>query len=226
MELLSPNSRPRFALSADAVTRVFGDTIALWDINIDCRSGDLLAIHGANGSGKSTLLRIVAGVTMPTRGAVRWTSDVPGSWPRIGLLGHATHLFDDLTAIENVVLSAGLAGRDAAPAIALLGQLGVEPFAGRRAAGLSAGTRRRVGLARALATDPDVLLVDEPFAGLDENASELVRRVLQQARDEGRIVAIATHDGGQSQFIATRTVELDGGRIRDMRPAPTQAVAT
>lgn len=226
MASLHPVPRPHFAVRAAAVTKVFGDTIALWDINIDCGSGGLLAIHGANGSGKSTLLRIVAGLAAPTRGRISWTSDLPGSRPRIALLAHSSHLFAELTAIENVALAARLARRDEAVAIDLLGRLGVEPYAGRKARDLSAGTRRRVGLARALATDPDALLVDEPFAGLDERAGDLVGRVLAEARDEGRVVVLATHDGMRSRFIATRTLRLDAGRIRDARLAPTEALAT
>lgn len=218
--------RPRFAVRAAAVTKVFGDTIALWGISVDCGSGDLLAVHGANGSGKSTLLRILAGLAAPTRGRLAWTSDAPGIGPRIGLLGHANHLFDELTAIENVALAARLARRDDAIAMDLLGRLGVAPHAARLARDLSAGTRRRVGLARVLATDPDAVLVDEPFAGLDERARDLVGRVLAEARDEGRVVVVATHDDSRSRVIATSTIRLDAGRIRDACPAIAEAAAT
>ena len=222
---LPPVPRPHFAFRAAAVTKLFGDTIALWGVSIDCGSGGLLAVHGANGSGKSTLLRIVGGLTASTRGRVAWTSDAPGRRPRIALLGHASHLFDELTAIENVSLAARLAGRDNAIAIDLLGRLGVDQYGARRAGSLSAGTRRRVGLARVLATDPDVLLVDEPFAGLDERAGDLVGRVLAAARDEARVVVIATHDDARSRFIATQTVELEAGRIRRAEPIATEALA-
>lgn len=225
MQLLSHAPRPRFVLHASGVTKVFGDTIALWDVNVECASGGLLAIHGANGSGKSTLLRIVAGLVAPTRGHVAWTSNTPVSGARIGLLGHASHLFDQLTAIENVALAARLAGRDEAIAIDLLSRLGVDQYGARRAGSLSAGSRRRVGIARALATDPDVLLVDEPFAGLDEAAADLVGRVLAEARDEARVVVIATHDGARSRFIATHAIELEAGRTRRAEPIATGALA-
>lgn len=212
----SPQSRPRPHVSfrATAITRVFGETVALWDVDLDGRTGELIAVHGANGSGKSTLLRIIAGLVSATRGWVAWTTTSPGTRPRIGLLGHSTHLFDELTAIENVVLAARLSGGDEAVAIDLLGRLGVGEHGARRAGALSAGTRRRVGLARALATDPDVLLVDEPFAGLDQPAADLVGRVLADARDAGRLVLIATHDDTRSRSIATGIVRLEEGRIR------------
>lgn len=212
--MLRPAPRPNVSLRAAAVTRVFGDTVALWDVDLDARSGDLVAVHGANGSGKTTLLGIVAGLVTPTRGTVAWTTDVPGTRPRLGLLGHASHLFDELTAIENVALAARLARRDEALAVDRLGRLGVGPWGARRVGSLSAGTRRRVGLARVLATEPDVLLIDEPFAGLDRSAADLAGQALTEARDHGTLVVIATHDDTRSRFIATASMWLDAGRLR------------
>lgn len=226
MESLQPASRPHVSFRAAAVTKVFGDTIALWDVDLEGRSGDLVAVLGANGSGKTTLVRIIAGLAAPTRGRIAWTTDAPGTRPRVGLLGHSSHLFDELTAIENVALAARLARRDEAVAIDLLDRLAVGQYGGRRTSGLSAGTRRRVGLARVLATDPDVLLVDEPFAGLDRPAASLVERVLAETRDEGRIVLIATHDDDRSRSIATTTVRLEAGRIRRIPGPATAATAT
>jgi zinc/manganese transport system ATP-binding protein len=218
--------RPRFAFRVAAVTKVFGDTLALWDVTLDAGPGDLVAIHGANGSGKTTLLGIIAGVVTPTRGTVAWTTDTPGTRPRLGLLGHASHLFDELTAIENVALAARLARRDEVIAIDLLGRLGVAQWGARRVEGLSAGTRRRVGLARVLATEPDVLLIDEPFAGLDQSAADLVGRALAEARDDGTAVVIATHDDTRSRFIATTSMWLDAGRLRPTANRAREAMTT
>lgn len=226
MQALRSTPRPHVSFRAAAVTKVFGDTIALWDVNLDGRSGELVAIHGANGSGKTTLLRILAGLVAPTQGRVGWTTDRPEERPRIGLLGHASHLFDELTAIENVALAARLARRDEAVAVDLLGRLGIAHSGARRTSGLSAGTRRRVGLARVLATDPDVLLVDEPFAGLDQAAADLVGRTLAEERDIGRAVVIATHDDGRSRLIATTAAWLEAGRLRPIRDAVLEAQAT
>lgn len=226
MELLQPVPHPHVSFRAAGLTKVFGETVALWGVDLDGRSGELIAVHGANGSGKTTLLRMIAGLVAPTRGRVAWTTTSPGTRPRIGLLGHATHLFDELTAIENVALAARLAGCDQAVAIDLLGRLGVARSGGRPAATLSAGTRRRVGLARALATDPDVLVVDEPFAGLDRPAADLVRRVLAEALDSRRLVVIATHDDARSRSIATSIVRLEEGRIRRETASTVEARAT
>lgn len=208
-------SRPTVGFRATALTKVFRATVAVWDVDLEGRSGDLLAVHGPNGSGKTTLLRIVAGLVTPTRGRVSWTAaGGRATRPRIAVLGHATHLFDDLTALENVVLAARLARGHERRAIDLLDLLGLAAIAHHRVASLSAGTRRRVGLARAVATDPDVVIVDEPFAGLDERAADRVGQLLTQLRDEGRLVVIASHDDARSRSIATGTVWLDGGRVR------------
>lgn len=215
MESLRLTPRPHTLLRASNVTKVFGETVALWDVTLDARSGDLIAVHGANGSGKSTLLRILAGLMAPTRGRVTQATDDPTTRPRVAYLGHATHLFDELTAIENVVLTARLARRDPEVAAMLLDRLGVIDHGGRLVATLSAGTRRRVGLARVLATDPNIVLVDEPLAGLDANAADIVGRALAQARDEGRLVIVATHDQARTEVLASRVLRLEQGRVRE-----------
>lgn len=213
MQTLRPDPRPSITFRAASITKVFGDTIALWDVDLEGRTGDLITVLGANGSGKSTLLRIIAGLITPSGGQVAWTTDHPGRGPRIGLLGHANHLFEELTPIENVTMAARLARRDATQALDLLGRLGVAHAGARRTGDLSAGTRRRIGLARVLATDPDVLLVDEPFAGLDRAAADLVGEALADSRDVGRMVVIATHDDTRSRRLTTFEARLDAGRV-------------
>lgn len=217
MEALTSLARPQFSFRAAAITKIFGETVALWQVDLHARSGELLAVHGANASGKTTLLRIIAGLTAPTRGGVTWATP-PGRRPRVAMVGHATHLFDRLSPLENVALAARLARRDEAVAVGLLAALGVGRFGARPVQGLSAGTRRRVGLARAVATDPDVLVVDEPFAGLDPEAAELVGRLLASLRDEGRLLVVASHDDSRTRLLATRSAWIEGGRVNG-RPA-------
>ena len=193
---------------------MFGETVALWGVDLAGRSGEVIAIGGANGSGKTTLLRIIAGLLVPSSGRVAWTTTSAGSRPRLGLLGHATQLFDELTAAENVRLAARLAGRDEATALGMLDKLCVASYSGRWVGTLSTGIRRRVGLARMLATEPDVLLLDEPFAALDEAAADSVAGMLSEAANEGRVVVVASHDAARSVRIATFRFRLDQGRIR------------
>ena len=213
VEALPTAPRAQFSFRAASISKLFGETVALWDVDLAGSSGGLVAVPGGNASGKSTLLRLVAGVLAPTRGRVAWTTP-PGIVPRIALLGHGAHLFEELTVLENVSLAARLAGRGDERALVLVERVGAAEFAGRRVAGLSAGTRRRVGLARALAADPDVLLVDEPWAGLDAVNADIVGGLLGDLRAQGRLVVIASHDDARSRHIATTSVWLEAGRLR------------
>lgn len=214
MHAVSLNRDSTVSIRARSVTKLFGETAALWEIDLDARSGELISVLGGNGSGKSTLLKILAGTLAPTRGTILTSGNPHPDRTIVGLVGHATHLFEDLTALENVELAAGLAHRRRDGALEQLELLGVATHADRRVGDLSAGTRRRVGLARVLVTDPDVILVDEPFAGLDNAAADRVVQALAVARDLGRLVVIATHDNQRSRSIATRSLILDRGRVR------------
>lgn len=207
--------RPSLGLRVAGLRRVFGTTVALWDVDLTARSHDLVAISGPNGSGKSTLLRLLAGLVAPSAGRIVWTREAHGrevdGEPRIAYVGHADHLFEELSPLENVTLSARLARRDPAAAAAWLGRLGLAAVASRRVAGLSAGTRRRVALARALAAGPDALLLDEPTTSLDVASADTAVAVLEDARREGLMVIVAAHDALLRVLPATRHVELAGG---------------
>ncbi len=197
--------RPTIHLSLRAVTRLFGETIALRDVDLSVRSPGIVVVHGPNGSGKSTLLQLIAGLLQPTAGVLEWRSD---RRPRIALLTHATHLVDALSARENLDLARRIARRPSADVDDLLALLGLAHHANRPVRSLSVGTRRRCGLARALITDPDVLVVDEPFAALDRAACGLVRDVLDRARTDGRLVVIATHDEAAGGLVADQVLDL------------------
>ncbi len=212
MHSVSDTSRPEISLRATNLTKLYGETVALWNVDLAARGGELVAVLGPNASGKTTLLRILAGLTAPTGGRISWSGSSTGR-PRIAYVGHATHLFEALTPLENLELAARLAGRDPRLAVELLGRLGIESSAGRRCGGLSAGTLRRVALARALATAPDALILDEPFASLDGAAADVVVEVLAGAGRDGRLVVVATHDDARSRILATKSVWLSGGRV-------------
>ncbi len=207
------------ALVGRGLSRVFGRTVALRRVDVDARSGDLLAIHGPNASGKSTLLQVIGGLLPPTAGTATWVRGPGGQRPRIAVVGHRTHLLAELTALENVRLAARLARRGTIAPVEWLERLGVAAVAGSRVGQLSAGSRRRVGLARALATEPDVVIVDEPFAGLDEAAADRVAAALVACREARRLVVIATHDDAKTRGMATRALWLAEGMVaRTARP--------
>lgn len=204
--------RSSLRLSAEGITRLFGETVALWDVSLTAGSGELLEIVGPNGSGKSTLLRILAGLLHPDRGRVQWVS--ADARPRIDYVGHQTQLFGGLTVSETFELAARIPGSGAQRASTIRDQLGLSALGQARVASLSAGMRRRLALARALMSGGQVLIVDEPFASLDPGASAVVAAALIEHRQRGGLVLISGHLPAPSLDGASRTVALGsvGGR--------------
>ena len=213
MQPVAARARPGFGMSASALTKVYGETVALWQVDLWATSRDVIAIHGPNGSGKSTLLRVLAGLTATTRGSVVWTAPAGAGRPRIAFVGHAGHLYEALSPLENLHLAARLSRTDADRIPFVIDRLGLVEAAAVQCQRLSAGTLRRVAIARATAIDPDVLLIDEPFAAQDRAAANLVSTLLSELAGEGRLVIVASHDDARSQAVATRIVFLDGGQI-------------
>lgn len=213
MELVSATQRPPFGMAAAGITKLFGETVALWSVDLRAASRELVAIHGPNASGKSTLLRIVAGLMAPTRGRVTWAAAASDWRPRVAFVGHAGHLYEALTPLENLDLAARLARAEAPDIPSVVDRLGLAAFSATRCGELSAGTARRVAIGRAVATDPDVMLVDEPFAAQDRPSAELVAALLADLAHEGRLVIIASHDDARSRSIATRNLSLEAGQV-------------
>jgi heme exporter protein A len=204
------------AIALSGVTRVFGALPAIVRIDLTVERGEIVLLRGPNGAGKSTLLRVVATALSPTYGSgsvlgfdlVRRRDDIRR---RVELLGHRTRLYEDLTATENLTFAAAMYGIRG-EVVAALERVGLADVARERVRGFSQGMRQRLAVARALLRHPDVLLLDEPYAGLDKQARDLVDDTARAARQEGRTVVVATHDvtrGG----LATRVVAMDQGRI-------------
>jgi len=199
------------------VTRVFGAAPGLVRASLTVQRGDLLLVRGPNGAGKSTLLRVIATALAPTYG----TGEVLGFdlardrdeiRRRTELLGHRTRLYEDLTAAENLRFACAMHGVAPSGVSGALGRVGLAEVAGERVSGFSQGMRQRVALARALLRRPELLLLDEPYAGLDAEAKDVVDEAIAEALAEGRTVVLATHDlqrGGS----AARTIAMDQGRI-------------
>jgi len=199
------------------VTRVFGVAPAVVRVDLRVDRGDVVLVRGPNGAGKSTLLRIVATSLSPTYGSgavlgfdlLRDRTEIRH---RIELLGHRTRLYEDLTAAENLRFTCAVYGLDVSVVPEALERVGLRDAADERVQGFSQGMRQRVAVARALIRRPELLLLDEPYAGLDAIAKQLVDDVIVEASAEGRTVILATHDpaGGA---MAVRTVRMEAGRI-------------
>jgi heme exporter protein A len=199
------------------VTRVFGLVPALVRADLAVERGETLLIRGPNGAGKTTLLRVIATALSPTYGTgsvlgfdlTRGREEIRR---RTELLGHRTRLYGDLTAGENLRFACRLHGLDPAGVEGALERTGLGRTSRERVRGYSHGMRQRVALARALLRAPEVLLLDEPYAGLDSEAKNLVDDMITEARSEGRTVLLATHDPSRGT-IASRTVSMEGGRV-------------
>lgn len=221
-------SRARAAESEDVVplvargiTKRFGHRLVLKGINLALGHGERLAIFGPNGAGKSTLLRILATVASPTSGEVTLDGVSPDSDPlearrRIGVISHHSYLYDDLTARENLRFYGrmydvpGLEARVAE----LAGQVGLTARLEDRVGTFSHGMQQRLAMARAVLHDPEVLLLDEPEAGLDQDALRLLESLLGEPESGRRRAAvIVTHYLDLGLALSDRVAILVGGRF-------------
>jgi heme exporter protein A len=205
------------AVELDAITRLFGAVPALVRADMRVAPGEVLLLRGPNGAGKTTLLRIVATALSPTygRGSVLGfdlVRDREAIRRHTDLLSHRTRLYEDLSATENLGFWCRLLGVDPAGIPATLDRVGLLEVAGERVRGFSHGMRQRVAIARTLLRRPQILLLDEPYTGLDAEAHHAVDDLIRDAARDGRAVLIATHHPMQ-QGVADRVLYLDGGRI-------------
>ena len=208
------------AIRVVGVTKVYtsdgGPVAALDRIDLDIREGEFVSLLGPSGCGKSTLLHIVAGLTEPSSGSV----DIGGSPARadrtdVSIMLQRPVLFPWKNVLQNVMLPAKLQGRADAGKAAMhfLELTGLADFATKQVWELSGGMKQRVSLARALATDPPVLLMDEPFSALDEFTRERLNVELARLHDEhGRTTLFVTHNIAEAVFLSDRIVT--------MRPRP------
>jgi heme ABC exporter ATP-binding subunit CcmA len=205
-------------LSAEGLRHAFGSVQALDGISFSLREGQTLALFGPNGAGKTTLLKVLAGLIRPEGGR----AVVAGGRRAVGWIGHQSSLYGHLTVTENLLFWARL--YDVAPAVAraraaaLLGRLGVTDRADVPVRVLSRGLTQRVTIARALIHDPRVLLLDEPFTGLDLAAAAEFRRLLGELAGQGRIVVLATHNVDEGVELASDVAFQLRGRLVHFAP--------
>ncbi len=197
------------------ISKRFGALTALRDIHLSLESGSSHAILGPNGAGKSTLLRILAGLARPTRGQIR----IRGAGPDrsgVGYLGHATLLYPELSARENLVFAARLYGlrNPVGRAEELLAEEDLERWADRRTGGFSRGMAQRLAIARARIHDPQLLLLDEPFTGLDGPAAQRLCRRLGELNARGHALILVTHEIQRAVDLTRSATILVAGRIR------------
>lgn len=206
------------ALAAEGVGKSFGRAVVLRDVAFEVGAGECVAVFGPNGAGKSTLLRLLAGLMAPTTGRLR-VFGVAGSDAtirrRIGLVSHQSFLYPDLSARENLRFYAKMYGLDDAEARvqAWLERVALADVGERPVRSFSRGMEQRLALARALLHDPDVILLDEPWSGLDPGAADWLTELLRELRGRHRTIVLSTHEFQRGLDVATRVLIVHRGRI-------------
>jgi heme exporter protein A len=207
------------------VSRHFGRRRALSHVSLTARAGDILGLLGPNGAGKSTLIGLMATLAAPSSGEVRYGDHSaralgPALRRRIGLLAHELHLYPELSARQNLAFFAELYGLDPDDVVdAALERAGLADRTDDPVTGFSRGMRQRLALERALLHDPQLVLFDEPFTGLDDRAVGLVSDRLRALAASGAIVVLATHDLDLADGLVTRVALVRGGRLLSDEPA-------
>jgi heme ABC exporter ATP-binding subunit CcmA len=202
------------------VRKVFGAQPVLESVSLEVRGGEAVALLGGNGAGKTTLLKIVATVLRPTAGLVAVggcdaVRDAEAVRRQIGFAGHGAWVYDDLTATENLRFWTALGGRAASDVElgAALAAVDLDRAGAARVRTFSAGMKRRLSLARLTLFQPAVLLLDEPFAGLDQRAKKWLEGQLETFKSGGGALLMVTHSFGRELGVADRIAILAGGRI-------------
>src|SRR5208337_482630 len=219
---MSPDTSPpaRTALELRNVSKYFGDLAALAGVQLRVEPGDAILLYGPNGAGKTTLLRLLATLARPSEGEVLFDGKHvhrnPAAKAAIGFVSHTTFLYGDLTVRENLRFFGTLF---ALPRLqkkigAALEFFGLGDRARTPVRELSRGLQQRVALARAFLHDPQFLLLDEPFTGLDAATVSNLESLMRELPGQGKAVIFSTHDFERGAALSRRLVALEAGRIR------------
>ena len=200
------------------VWKRYGDTDVVVDLSFDVRPGEVLGFLGPNGSGKTTTMRMILDIVRPVRGEIKVFGDPPGvqHQGRVGYLPEDRGLYRDVKIIETLTYFGALRGLAESEARTraqrLLEEMGLGDAAQKKAAELSRGMHQKAQLIATILNDPDLLIVDEPFQGLDPVNADMLKGVVREQRDRGAAVIMSTHDMGDAQALCDRILLIDKGR--------------
>ncbi|TAM79544.1 MAG: heme ABC exporter ATP-binding protein CcmA [Acidobacteria bacterium] len=208
-------------LEVRKVTKFFGDLAALKEVTLDIRCGESTLLYGPNGAGKTTLLRMLASLVRPSSGQVLFDGkniehDGAGAKGAIGFVSHATFLYGELTVRENLKFFGSLfrLSNLEKRIDTALEMFDMRPREDVFARDLSRGLQQRASLARAFLHDPDFVILDEPFTGLDHQSVKKLEDLLLRLPEQGKALMFSTHDFEQGAALATRLIALKAGRVR------------
>jgi len=209
-----------FALQSDNIRKTFGSFTALAGITIEVRRGEFVSLFGRNGAGKTTFLKIAATLMRPTEGKLTIEGLDLDAEPervrhKIGFLSHNTYIYRDLSPIENLRFFGKLYGVDDADdrIPLLLDRVGLKRRAKDPVRAFSRGLQQRIGIARVFLHRPSLLLLDEPYTGLDVNAVQMLNELLDETIRAGNTVILTSHDINQGLRAATRAAIVDRGKL-------------
>ena len=200
------------------VWKRYGETDVVADLSFDVRAGEVLGFLGPNGSGKTTTMRMILDIVRPLRGEISVFGDPPGvlHQGRVGYLPEDRGLYRDVPVIDTLTYFGALRGLSESEARAratrLLTEMGLGDAATKKAAALSRGMHQKAQLIATILNDPDLLIVDEPFQGLDPVNADMLKGVVRDQKERGAAVIMSTHDMGDAQTLCDRILLIDKGR--------------
>lgn len=205
---------------AEGMTKSFGYIQALRGIDLKVKKGEFVTVFGPNGAGKTTLIKLLATLTKPTSGKVSIANHDIKKEPdkvraMIGVISHDPYLYGNLSTLENIKFFASLYGISQAKekAIEVIKQVGLENRMHDLVRTFSRGMQQRLAVARAIVHEPKILLLDEPYTGLDQHGGRIFGELLKWLKAENRTIVMTTHNLSEGLEISDRVLILDGGRI-------------
>ena len=206
------------AVDVREVWKRYGDTDVVIDLSFDVRPGEVLGFLGPNGSGKTTTMRMILDIVRPAKGHIEVFGEPPGveHQARVGYLPEDRGLYRDVKIIDTLTYFGSLRGMSRKEAhdkaMALMTEMELADAAEKKAAELSRGMHQKAQLIATILNDPDLLIIDEPFQGLDPVNADMLKGVVQAQKDRGAAVIMSTHDMGDAQTLCDRILLIDHGR--------------
>lgn len=203
------------------VTKKFKEDTVLYDINISMERGKVYGFAGNNGSGKTVLMKCICGFLPVTEGSIRVNGKVIGKevdFPEsLGVIIETPGFLTNLTGLRNLEILAGLRGIIARKDIEnAIRKAGLDPALKKSVSKYSLGMRQRLGIAQAIMEDPEFLILDEPFNGLDKHGVADIRSLLLDLKKQGKTIILASHNSEDIRILCDKVYEMDGGRMREL----------
>ena len=202
----------------DNVTKTFGNTNVIETVSMELHSGCIYGLQGINGSGKTMLMRLISGLIHPTKGEIRVNGRVlkgENSFPEsMGLLIENPSFLNSYSGCRNLEMLASLSGKIGPEEVRkVLDRVGLGAHSGKRYGKYSLGMRQRLGIACAIMEQPELILLDEPFLSLDEEAVGLVANIIRQEKERGALIILACHDYGLLSSASDEIFQIVGGKL-------------